>query len=176
MLGILQHVNNAVYASDLQGRLTFFNAAAERLFGVHGEQVPRTNMDALIAPESAAAARLVLSNKLIGGTRDPQRLVLRTATGEQECDVLTILVFDRNGHPVELFSVVSPLFNRTVPGNELQPLLQQVGVNREIGLTASQTAGRLAKLLSPRTTEKRGRASTSAAESPAGPPPAMIAS
>lgn len=167
MLGLLQHVNNAVYASDLQGRLTFFNAAAERLFGVHAEEAPRTNMDALIAPESAAAARLALSNKLIGGTRDPQRLVLRTATGEQECDVLTILVFDRNGHPVELFSVVSPLFNRTIPGNDLQPLLQHVGVNREIGLTASQTVGRLAKLLSLKTTEKRGGANPSAAEGPA---------
>jgi PAS domain-containing protein len=34
MLEILQHVNNAVYAYDLQGHLIFFNAAAERLFGL----------------------------------------------------------------------------------------------------------------------------------------------
>jgi hypothetical protein len=36
-------------------------------------------------------------------------LVLRTAGGEQECEVMTILVFDRNGNPAELFSVVAPL-------------------------------------------------------------------
>jgi len=136
MLEILQHVNNAVYASDLQGHLIFFNAAAERLFGVRADQVLRTNIYSLIAPESAAAARLVLSNRLIGGTGDSQRLVLRTTAGEQECDVLTILVFDRNGNPVELFSVIAPLFNRVIPGNALDPLMHHVGVNCERGLTA----------------------------------------
>ena len=176
MLGILQHVNNAVYAYDLQGRLIFFNPAAERLFGVRAEEALHSNIYALIAPESAAAARLVLSDKLIGGTGGPRRLVLRTATGEQECDVLTILVFDRNGNPVELFSIVAPLFNRTMPENALEPLLQHVGISRQTGLTAGQTVGRLARLLSPKTTEKSGHAGTSSVESPAGPPSAMMTS
>jgi two-component system cell cycle sensor histidine kinase/response regulator CckA len=128
MLEILQHVNNAVYAYDLQGHLVFFNAAAERLFGVHAGDVLRTDIYALIAPESAADARLVLSEKLIGGTGAPRRLVLRTAAGEQECDVMTVLVFDRNGNPVELFSLVAPLFDATVPRGALEPLLHHVGV------------------------------------------------
>jgi PAS domain S-box-containing protein len=174
MLGILQHVNNAVYGYDLQDHLIFFNAAAERLFGLRAAEVLRTDVHALIAPESAAAARLVLSDKLIGGTGGPRRLVLRTATGEQEYEVLTILVFDRNGNPVELFSLVAPLFNPTMAGNALEPLLHHVGVACESGLTAGQTASRLAKLLSPKTTEKRGGAGTSAVESPAGPPSTMM--
>jgi PAS domain S-box-containing protein len=137
MLEILQHVNNAVYAYDLKGHLIFFNAAAERLFGVRADAVLRTDIYALIATESAAAARLVLSDRLIGGTGRSQRLVLRTATGDQECDVLTILVFDRNGNPVELFSVVAPLFNVTMPGGAaLEPLLQHVGVNRSLPVAA----------------------------------------
>jgi len=176
MLEILQHVNNAVYASDLQGHLIFFNAAAERLFGVRSAAVLRTDIYALVAAESVAAARLTLSNRLIGGTGEPQRLVLRTATGEQECDVLTILVFDRNGNPVELFSVVAPLFKETTPGNALEPLLHHVGVDAERGLTTSQAIGGLANLLSPWAKEKRGRAGASAAENPAIPPPATIAS
>ena len=49
MLEILQHVNNAVYAYDLQGHLIFFNAAAERLFGVRADAVLRTDIYALIA-------------------------------------------------------------------------------------------------------------------------------
>jgi len=154
MLEILQHVNNAVYASDLQGHLIFFNAAAERLFGVLSKQVLRTNIYALIAPESAAAARLVLSNRLIGGTGGPQRLVLRTATGDQECDVLTILVFDRNGAPVELFSVVAPLFKAAAPGSALESVLQPVGSDSEKGLANRRTANGLANLLSPWTAEK----------------------
>ena len=137
MLEILQHVNNAVYAYDLQGHLIFFNAAAERLFGVGADTVLRTDIYALIAPESAAAARLVLSNRLIGGTGNSQRLVLRTAAGEQECEVMTILVFDRNGNPVELFSLVAPLFNLTkLGGAALEPLLHHVGVNRSLPVAA----------------------------------------
>lgn len=132
MLEILQHVNNAVYAYDLQGHLIFFNTAAERLFGVRAAEVLRTDIYALIAPESAATARLVLSNRLIGGTGGPQRLVLRTAAGEQECDVMTVLVFDRNGNPVELFSLVAPLLNATVPGGALEPLLHHVGVDSQL--------------------------------------------
>jgi PAS domain-containing protein len=109
MLEILQHVNNAVYGYDLQGHLIFFNAAAERLFGIRADKVLRTSIFALIAPQSAATARLVLSDRLIGGKDGPQGLVLCTAAGEQECDVMTILVSDRNGNPVELFSVAAPL-------------------------------------------------------------------
>jgi PAS domain S-box-containing protein len=136
MLEILRYVNNAVYAHDLQGRLIFLNAAAERLFGVRAEEVLRTDVYALIGPESGAAVRLMLSNRLIGGTGGPERLVLRTATGEQECDVMTISVFDRNGSPVELFSVVAPLFNATMPGGAaVEPLLHHVGVDRHRGLT-----------------------------------------
>jgi PAS domain S-box-containing protein len=131
MLEILRYMNNAVYAYDLQGRLIFFNTAAERLFGVRADAVLRTNIYALIAPESAAAARLLLSNKLIGGTGGSQPLVLRTAAGERECDVMTILVFDRNGNPVELFSVVAPLLNATLPSVALEPLLRHVGVSCE---------------------------------------------
>jgi hypothetical protein len=90
--------------------------------------------------------------------------------------VLTILVFDRNGNPVELFSVVAPLFKETTPGNALEPLLHHVGVDAERGLTTSQAIGGLANLLSPWAKEKRGRSGTSAAENPAIPPPATIAS
>lgn len=139
MLEILQHVNNAVYAYDLKGHLIFFNTAAERLFGVRADQVQQTNVFSLMAPEWVEAARLFLSNELIGGTGAPQHLVLRTATGEQECEVLTILVFDRNGNPIELFSVVSPLFSVTIPAADLQSLLHQVGVNSNRGMPARAT-------------------------------------
>ena len=123
MLEILQHVNNAVYGYDLQGRLIFFNTAAERLFGVRADEVLRTSIYALMAPGSAAAARLILSNRLIGGKDGPRGLVLCTAAGEQECEVMTILVSDRNGSPVELFSVAAPLLDATMPGSaHRQPL------------------------------------------------------
>jgi PAS domain S-box-containing protein len=145
MLEILQHVNNAVYAYDLQGHLIFFNVAAERLFGVGADAVLRTDIYALIATESAAAARLILSNRLIGGTGSSQRLVLRTAAGEQECEVMTILVFDRNGNPVELFSVVAPLIRATMPGIAMEPLLQHLVVDAQRTLPAPQTIAKVAK-------------------------------
>src|SRR5579862_3791131 len=80
MLEILRHVTDAVYAHDLDGKLTFVNVAAERFFGVSAEQELRLNNHALIAPQSAAAALTALSNRLIGGLQRTQRLVLRTAT------------------------------------------------------------------------------------------------
>jgi PAS domain S-box-containing protein len=130
MLEILRNVTDAVYAHDLDGNLTFLNAAAERFFGVRADEELRPNNHALIAPESAAAARAALSNRLIGGIQGPQRLVLRAATGEQACDVATFLVSDRNGSPVELFSVVAPLFNGTTPREAaLERLAQHVGAD-----------------------------------------------
>jgi len=89
------------------------------------------------------------------------------------------LVFDRNGNPVELFSVVAPLFKATQPGNALEPLLHHVGVDgadTQRGLTSGQAIGGLANLLSPWTKEKRGRAGTSTAESPTSTPPATMTS
>jgi PAS domain-containing protein len=139
MLEILQHVNNAVYGYDLQGRLIFFNTAAERLFGVRADDVLRTSVFALIAPASAAAARLILSNRLIGGTGGPQGLVLCTAAGEQECDVVTISVSDRNGNPVELFSVAGPLLSAIMPsGGHRQPLSVTIESREQLALTSGE--------------------------------------
>jgi PAS domain S-box-containing protein len=110
LLEILSHVSNAAFAHDLQGNLTFFNAAAERLFGVSAAEALHRSIYQVITPQSEAAARSMLSTQLIGGAHRPESLVLRTSAGEQECAVLTILMCDRNGNPAGFFSLVSPLF------------------------------------------------------------------
>ena len=110
LLEILSHVSNAAFAHDLGGNLTFFNAAAERLFGVSTAEALHKNIYQVITPQSEAAARSMLSTQLIGGAHRPESLVLRTSAGEQECAVLTILMCDRNGNPAGFFSLVSPLF------------------------------------------------------------------
>lgn len=110
LLEILSHVSNAAFAHDLRGNLTFFNAAAERLFGVSAADALQKSIYQVITPQSEAAARSMLSTQLIGGARRPASLVLRTSAGEQECAVLTILMCDRNGNPEGFFSLVSPLF------------------------------------------------------------------
>jgi PAS domain S-box-containing protein len=109
LLEILSHVSNAAFAHDLQGRLTFFNAAAERLFGISTADAMEKSVYQVITPQSEAAARAMLSTQLIGGAHRPESLVLRTSAGEQECAVLTILTCDRNGNPAGFFSLVSPL-------------------------------------------------------------------
>lgn len=110
LLEILSHVSNAAFAHDLRGNLTFFNAAAERLFGVSAAEALHRSIYQVITPQSEAAARSMLSTQLIGGAHRPESLVLRTSAGEQECAVLTILMCDRNGNPAGFFSLVSPLF------------------------------------------------------------------
>ena len=115
LLEVLGHVNNAAFAHDLQGHLTFFNAAAERLFGIPSAEALHKSIDAVITPQSAACARSMLSSRLIGGVRRPESLVLRTSAGEQECAVLTMMMCDCNGNPAGFFSLVSPLFNVSVP-------------------------------------------------------------
>jgi PAS domain S-box-containing protein len=114
LLEILSHVSNAVFAHDLLGNLTFFNAAAERLFGVSAADALQKSVYQVITPQSEAAARSMLSTQLIGGAHRPESLVLRTSAGEQECAVLTILMCDRNGNPAGFFSLVSPLFASAV--------------------------------------------------------------
>jgi PAS domain S-box-containing protein len=110
LLEILSHVSNAAFAHDLRGNLTFFNAAAERLFGVSAADALNRNVYQVITPQSEAAARSMLSTQLIGGAHRPESLVLSTSAGDQECAVLTILMHDRNGNPSGFFSLVSPLF------------------------------------------------------------------
>jgi PAS domain S-box-containing protein len=110
LLEILSHVSNAAFAHDLRGNLTFFNAAAERLFGISAADAMQKSVYQVITPQSEAAARSMLSTQLIGGAHRPESLVLRTSAGEQECAVLTILMCDRNGNPEGFFSLVSPLF------------------------------------------------------------------
>lgn len=110
LLEILRHVSNAAFAHDLTGNLTFFNAAAERLFGISAAEALRQNIYTIVTSQSAASVRSILSCRLIGGVRRPESLVLLTSAGEQECAVLTILMCDRNGNPAGFFSLVSPLF------------------------------------------------------------------
>ena len=108
LLEIFDHVSNAAFEHDLRGTLTFFNSAAERLFGISVEEAHSTNIYGLIAPQSASTVRAILSSSLIGGACHPEYWVLRTIAGDQECTVLTILIPDRNGTPVGFFSLVSP--------------------------------------------------------------------
>jgi len=110
LLEILSHVSNAAFAHDLSGHVTFFNAAAERLFGIPASDALQKSIYRVITPQSEAAARSMLSRQLIGGAHRPESLVLRTSAGEQECAVLTILTCDRHGNPAGFFSLVSPLF------------------------------------------------------------------
>ena len=110
LLEILRHVSNAAFAHDLTGNLTFFNAAAERLFGITAAEALQQNIYKVVTPQSAATVRSILSSRLIGGARHPESLVLLTSAGEQECAVLTILMVDRLGNPAGYFSLVSPLF------------------------------------------------------------------
>ena len=114
LLEILSHVSNAAFAHDLRGHLTFFNAAAERLFGISAAAALQKSIYQVITPQSEAAARAMLSTQLIGGAHRPESLVLRTSAGEQECAVLTILTCDRHGNPAGFFSLVSPLFASAV--------------------------------------------------------------
>jgi len=129
LLEILSHVSNAAFAHDLRGDLTFFNAAAERLFGVSSTEALHKNIFQVITPQSESAARSMLSSQLIGGAHRPESLVLRTSAGEQECAVLTILMCDRNGNPAGFFSLVSPLFTATLPGaSSYEPIPDPVSV------------------------------------------------
>ncbi len=113
LLEILGHVGNAAFAHDLHGNLTFFNAAAERLFGVSAAEALHHSIYRLIAPQSEAAARSMLSSRLLGGAYHPESLILRTSAGEQECPILTILMPDRDGSAAGFFSLVSPLLAST---------------------------------------------------------------
>jgi PAS domain S-box-containing protein len=115
LLNILSHVSNPAFAHDLRGNLTIFNAAAERLFGVSSSQALHQTIYQLVAPQSEAAARSMLSSRLIGGGERSESLILRTSAGEQECPVLTILMCDRHGRPSGFFSLLSPLFASALP-------------------------------------------------------------
>jgi PAS domain S-box-containing protein len=115
LLEVLSHVSNAAFAHDLRGDLTFFNAAAERLFGISALEALHRSIYQLVAPQSEAAARAMLSSRLIGGAYHSESLILRTSAGEQECPILTILMCDREGRPSGFFSLLSPLFASAAP-------------------------------------------------------------
>ena len=129
LLEILRHVSNAAFAHDLLGNLTFFNAAAERLFGITAADALRQNIYTVITPQSAASVRSILSSRLIGGARHAESLVLLTSAGEQECAVLTVLMCDHSGNPAGFFSLISPLL--TPPPSttcSLEPQIEPVSV------------------------------------------------
>ena len=67
LMEILGHVSNAAFAHDLRGNLTFFNAAAERLFGIPAVEALHKSVYDVITPQSEEAARSMLSAQLIGG-------------------------------------------------------------------------------------------------------------
>jgi len=56
----------------------FFNAAAERLFGMNAAEALHQNIYAVVTPQSAASVRSILSSRLIGGARQPESLILLT--------------------------------------------------------------------------------------------------
>ncbi len=115
LLRILDHVDNPAFAHDLEGNITFFNTAAERLFGISATTALRQNIYALMTPQSAESAHEILSCEMIGGERRPEPLVLRTRAGEQKCEVWTYMMCDYNCNPLRFVSLVAPLFSVLAP-------------------------------------------------------------
>ena len=71
LLEVLSHVSNAAFAHDLRGNLTFFNAAAERLFGFSAADALQKSIYQVITPESEAAARAMLVHAADWGRPSP---------------------------------------------------------------------------------------------------------
>ena len=126
LLEILRIANNAVFEHDLQGNVVFFNTAAEHLFGISQSEAQKITVYDLMSPESECIAREVFGGSLMGGLRRPETFLLRTVTTEQELEVFTNVMCDRNGTPVGFFSLVSPLHTNLKETSSRERILDPV--------------------------------------------------
>jgi diguanylate cyclase (GGDEF)-like protein/PAS domain S-box-containing protein len=107
---LFDHISDAVFASDMNGRITYWNLAAERLFGFTAAEAVGRSFEELVPIRTAA-------------TGDERELVTALKTGRPWHATGTVR--DRDGRQIWLDSTVEPIVVNGRP-------IGSVSVNRDI--------------------------------------------
>lgn len=110
MLGAL---GEAVAASDLEGRISFWNPAAEALFGWSAEEAHgRWAIDLLVAPEERERAMGILASAQAGESWTGVLLVVRKDGARRHAAVTIAPTRDERGELIALVAVATDITDR----------------------------------------------------------------
>ena len=86
---LIEQLGDAVVATDLEGRITYCNAAAEELYGYSAEELIGNHM-AMLTPEATAELAVIERNRVLAG--ETRRLIghVLTRSGQVHAVALTL--------------------------------------------------------------------------------------
>jgi len=127
---LFENASDIIYTHDLDGVLTSFNKAAERVTGYTREEALRMNILDWLEPESRAMALEMMRLELGGAPRAIYEITLRTKDGRKVAlEVGSRLVF-RRGRPIAMQGIA-----RDVTGRKQAEILER-DRNRVLELVA----------------------------------------
>ncbi|QWV94978.1 PAS domain S-box protein [Geomonas oryzisoli] len=126
LANIISGTSDAIYAKDLRGRYTLFNAAAERVVGKSAAEVLGKDDGFLFAPEESAAVMNYDRKVIESGVVNTYQEVVGDASGR----IVTFLstkgpLFDVAGEPSGLFGISRDITELKKAHDELDRLMQE---------------------------------------------------
>jgi two-component system CheB/CheR fusion protein len=121
LLAVLEDSNDAVIVHDLDGRITWWNRGAERLYGWRAEEARSAGLFAMVPDESIGATRAMIERVRSEGRAGPEDIARRIRGG----DLLTVSVTgsalrDEHGTVTGVLSTERDLTERLRTESEMQ--------------------------------------------------------
>ncbi|CAA9463181.1 MAG: diguanylate cyclase/phosphodiesterase (GGDEF & EAL domains) with PAS/PAC sensor(s) [uncultured Rubrobacteraceae bacterium] len=121
---LLEQVQAAVIATDLQGTVTYWNEYAEELYGWPREEaLGRNIMELTVSPEGAKVAEEIMERLRAGETWEGELVVRRKDGSTFSAHVTDSLIYDAQGHAVGVVGVSTDITERKKAEEERGRLL-----------------------------------------------------
>jgi PAS domain S-box-containing protein len=123
---VCENATDVIYTFDLSGRITWVNAAAERLTGYKRDELLGMDVNRLIAPDRLAASLQMFDRKVVEGGRTVFELVLIDKMGRRLTAEVNSQLIYRDGKPAGVQGIARDITERKRADEERRALEAQV--------------------------------------------------
>jgi PAS domain S-box-containing protein len=139
-----EHANDAIYLRDLQGRLTWMNAAGRQFLGYSQEEIQHLEVSQLVLPEDLRHLEQMVKRRLAGEeTKHTYEVQIVTKSGRVlPVEISSSLIY-QDGQPIGVMGIARSLTERKQLEEQLRQAQKMEAVGRLAGGIAHDFNNRL---------------------------------